>query len=101
MDEYKPLHKSNLLLKDLGDEFLIYSVEHKELHVINPTARVIWDLCDGEHSISDMEKVLLANYAVPADSDIITDINTAINAFQQKGLLESESDQEHSNDIKI
>ena len=37
MNQYKPLHKSNLTLKDLGDEFLIYSAERKEIHVINPT----------------------------------------------------------------
>ncbi len=90
MSQYKVLRKNNLLLKDLGDEFLIYSAEHKEIHVMNPTARLIWDMCDGEHSITDIEKELRAHFSNSDGRDIIKDIQSTINIFHDKGLLENE-----------
>ena len=88
MDEYKPLQKSNLIIKDLGDEFLIYSAEHKELHVINPTARLIWDMCDGNHTINDIKTEIQTRFAIPPDRDIISDIHSTLDTFCKKGLIE-------------
>ena len=88
LDKYKPLHKNNLLLKDLGDEFLIYSAEHKELHVINRTAQLIWNLCDGTHSINEIENEVRAHFSIPPEKDITEDIQGTLKIFRDKGLLE-------------
>jgi hypothetical protein len=90
MIQSKPLHKRNLILKDLGDEFLIYSSEHKEIHVVNPTAQLIWNMCDGEHSTSDIEKEIRAYFSIPPERDITGDIQSTLNVFRNKGLLENE-----------
>ncbi len=89
MNEYKPLHKNSFILKDLGDEFLIYSSEHQELHVINPTARLIWDLCDGGHSVTDIEQEMRTHFSVPAQQDLPSEIRRTIDIFRDKGLLEN------------
>src|SRR4030042_3625494 len=86
----KPLHKSNLLLKDLGGEFLIYSAEHKEIHVINPTAQLIWELCDGTHTIDEIAQELRAHYSISPESDVTADIHHPLNIFKSKDLLENE-----------
>jgi hypothetical protein len=91
MNQEKPLHKVNLTLKDLGDEFLIYSSERKEIHVINPTGRMIWDMCDGLHTISEMEKELREHFSVPAERDLAADIQATIGTFREKGLLQNEN----------
>lgn len=91
MNQDKPIKKSDLILKDLGDEFLIYSAENKELHVINQTARLIWEMCDGEHSVNDMESEIRAHFSVPQEMSIVTDIRNTINTFQEKGLLKNEN----------
>ena len=91
MNQEKPLHKNDLTLKDLGDEFLIYSAERKEIHVVNPTGRMIWDMCDGMHSISDMENELRTHFSVPAERDLAADILTTIGTFREKGLLQNEN----------
>jgi len=90
MSGYKPLHKSNLLLKDLGGEFLIYSAEHKEIHVINPTAQLIWELCDGTHTVDDIGQELRAHFSIPPESDVTADIDNTLNTFKSKDLLENE-----------
>jgi pyrroloquinoline quinone biosynthesis protein D len=94
MNEYKPLRKSNLILKDMGDEFLIYSAEHKELHVINPTAQRIWELCDGKHSLQTIEDELRAHFSIPPATDIAGDILKTVNIFKDKGLLINETSSE-------
>ena len=91
MNDIKPLHKSNLILKDLGDEFLVYSAEHKELHVMNPTAHLIWELCDGEHSIVDIADEIRAHFSIPEARNIRDDVQKTVEIFQNKGLLEIKS----------
>lgn len=81
MTEYKPLHKSDLILKDMGDEFLIYSAEHKELHVINPTPRLIRDMCDGKHSIRQLEDEIRSHFSIRPEADITVDILKTIIIF--------------------
>ena len=92
MSDYKPLHKSNLLLKDLGGEYLIYSAAHKEIHVTNPTAQLIWELCDGTHTVDDISQELHAHFSIPLERDVIADIHNTLNIFKSKDLLENEGD---------
>jgi hypothetical protein len=54
MTKYMPLHKSDLILKDMGDEFLIYSAGHQEPHVINSKFRLIGELDDRKHSLNNL-----------------------------------------------
>jgi hypothetical protein len=91
MDVYKPLGKRNVTLKDLGSEFLIYSSEQKAMHVLNPTAHLIWDLCDGEHTISEIEREVQSHFKVPQGMDLKGDIQRTLDVFQSKGLLENKA----------
>jgi len=56
--DYKPKAKDNLTIQDLGDETLIYDPERDNVHVLNATAQAIWNLCDGSHTIKDIQKTL-------------------------------------------
>ena len=91
MCDFKPLHKKNLLLKDLGDEFLIYSAENKEIHIMNPTAQLIWNMCDGEHSLDDIESEVRSHFSIPPERDIKADIQNTLNIFRRKGLMSRRS----------
>ena len=94
MNLYKPLRRKNLILKDLGDEFLIYSAEHKKIHVINPTARLIWNMCDGEHSVIEIEAEIRSNFSIPIERDIAKDLQITLKLLRDKGLLENEMELE-------
>ncbi len=39
---------------DLGSEILIYDERHDLVHLLNSTAREIWQLCDGSHDVVDI-----------------------------------------------
>jgi hypothetical protein len=57
------------------------------VHALNPTARLIWDLCDGNHTLADIEAALRDAFEVPAGTDLTTDILRTLEVFQRKGLL--------------
>jgi hypothetical protein len=40
------------------------------MHILNPTARRIWELCDGEHSVEDMAQAIRGSFSVPDAYDV-------------------------------
>jgi hypothetical protein len=84
----KPLRKSDILVQELGEQTILYRAEGKAIHVLNPTARLIWELCDGQHSLRDMEQAVHASFAIPEGHDVCADIRRTVDGFSSKGLLE-------------
>ena len=82
-----PAAKPGIVVEALGDETLLYSAEGKAIHVLNPTANLIWTLCDGSHTITDMEQAVRSTFAVPEAHDLIKDIRQTLDIFRGKGLL--------------
>ena len=83
----KPRQKPNIMANDLGEQVALYSVEGKAVHVLNPTAHLIWDLCDGEHSLEDIELAIRSSFAIPEGRDVQADIRRTVAELSEKGLL--------------
>lgn len=88
MNTAKPVRKSGIIVQDMGEETLLYSAEGKAIHVLNPTAKRIWELCDGEHTSEDMAQALRASFAIAAEHDVMGDIRKTLEVFADKGLLQ-------------
>ena len=88
MNLARPLRRTDITAKDIGDETLLYSAEEEAIHVLNPTAKLIWELCDGEHSLEEMDQALRASFAVPEEHNVARDIRRTLEVFASKGLLE-------------
>jgi hypothetical protein len=84
-----PRRRSDIMIQSLGDELLLCSPEAKAIHILNPTAQRIWELCDGVHSVEDMEQVLRTSFAVSTECDVAGDINRTVEVFGSKGLLKA------------
>jgi len=84
----KPVRQPGIVAKEIGGETLLYNAEEEVIHVLNPTAKLIWELCDGEYTITDMEHMLRTNFAVPDEHDVATDIQQTLAIFSKKGLLQ-------------
>jgi hypothetical protein len=89
MNAKKPQQKKGILVHQAGDEWLFYDQEEKSVHVLNSTAEFIWRLCDGNHTLSDMEKQLHETFLVPKDSDIRTSVSAVLQNFADIGILET------------
>jgi hypothetical protein len=83
----RPARKPGITVKDIGGETLLYSAAEEAIHILNPTAQIIWELCDGEHSIEDMEQAIRASFSGADEHDVTADIQRTLGVFASKGLL--------------
>ena len=90
MPSKKPQHRSDLLEKSLGDETLLYDAEGGVIHVLNATAQVIWSLCDGEHTMTEMTQTLAVHFDLDGQPiNLAGDVQETLAIFSAKGLLET------------
>jgi hypothetical protein len=88
MHTTKPVRKPGITVKDIGGETLLYSADEEAIHILNPTAQLIWELCDGEHTVADMERAIRASFSVADEHDVLGDIRGTLELLASKGLLE-------------
>ena len=84
----KPFRKQDIFVWNIGRETVLYRAEAKVFHLLNPTARVILELCDGEHTVEDMEQEIKARFSTSHENDVVGDIQQIIELFAVKGILE-------------
>jgi hypothetical protein len=72
---------------DEPDEVVLCDPNAEVIHVLNPTANLIWDLCDGQHSLAEIEQAVRKAFAVPPERDVLADIREALASFGEKALL--------------
>ena len=85
-----PTKNSQVKLQDLGHETVCYDPDQKAVHILNPTARLIWDLCDGEHTIEEIEVALRLSFEIPSGQDLSQDIKNTLETFSAKKLIQLE-----------
>ena len=83
-----PLRKKSVLRRDMGEETVLYDEQTGAVHALNPTASLVWDLCDGKHSVGAMEESLRDRFNVGGGEAVAEDIRKVIERFQSEGLLE-------------
>jgi hypothetical protein len=88
MNATRPVREPGIIVQDVGDETVLYSAERKAIHILNPTAGRIWELCDGEHTLADMDKALRASFSIAGEHDVMGDIWRTLEVLADKGLLQ-------------
>ncbi len=83
----KPTRKSDVRVKIVGGESVLYRKNEKAVHVLNATAKLIWELCDGKHSEADIEKEIRVSFSVPEGHDVAADVRRTLDTFVAKELL--------------
>ncbi|OGO04183.1 MAG: hypothetical protein A2Y73_05200 [Chloroflexi bacterium RBG_13_56_8] len=83
----RPARKLGVKSKDIGGELVLYEIDGEQIHILNPTAQLIWELCDGEHTPEKMEWAIRENFAVPEGQDVVGDIRRTLETLANKGLL--------------
>ena len=73
----------------LGDEVLLYSSRSETVFSLNSSAKAIWELCDGSHTIIEIGQELGQRVGCSGD-ELLEDIIAAISEFRQHGLLKLE-----------
>ena len=71
----------------MGDDLMVYDPSQQKVHVLNPTAALIFQLSDGHHDLDSLESELRASFAISPDQNLRSDILAAIESLREKGLL--------------
>ncbi|MFC1572218.1 HPr-rel-A system PqqD family peptide chaperone [Candidatus Eisenbacteria bacterium] len=83
----RPLRKNSLLIRRMGEETVLYDRNTGAIHTLNPTALLIWDLCDGKHALEDMEQAIRKQFSVGETETVLADIRDVLSHFREEGLL--------------
>ena len=71
----------------MDDELLLFHPAQTKVLYCNETASLIWQLCDGTHSASEIAALLAEAYPESADA-ISGDVAATLQRFLKHGALE-------------
>jgi hypothetical protein len=63
--------QQGLVVRDLGDELVVYELESHRGHCLNRTAAVVWRACDGQRTIAAIAAEVGRELGVPAGEDLV------------------------------
>jgi hypothetical protein len=90
MGEWRPVRKGGILARELGDEWILYDPEISAVHIVNEMAEFVWRMCDGQHSLEEMERMATAAYQIPDRTDVRAELESVIQSFADRGMLASQ-----------
>lgn len=83
----RPKAREDLAVETLDGEIVIYDGQTGALHHLNPTASVVFSLCDGTATIRKLAGELGDAYVLPAEA-LEGQIRSLLRGFRRAGILE-------------
>jgi len=85
-----PRTRDDLTVVELDGEAVIYDESTGALHHLNPSATIVWSLCDGATQDVEMAAEIADAYGVAADG-VLDQVREVLTSFRDSGLLEVRS----------
>ncbi len=82
-----PCQKPDIICKSAGLETLLYDPARDVVHILNPTALAVWDLCDGQHTPAQIAAELRARFATVEGQDVAGDVQAVLALLHREGLI--------------
>lgn len=81
----KPLSRQdNLVVQELDGEVLIYDLDKNKAFCLNETSTLVWQLCDGNNSVTEISESIGKKLNAPANEDLVW---LAIDQLKKEKLL--------------
>lgn len=81
-----PLRKGELVQSQTSEGWTVYEPESDSLHVLNDSARAIWELCDGTTSSEEMAEAISSLTGISVRQASV-DVETALADLSSIGLV--------------
>jgi PqqD family protein of HPr-rel-A system len=88
MAAMKPKTKEGLAVVELDGEAVIYDEATGNLHHLNPTATIVFSLCDGSATVKEIAAEISAAFGVET-SQVEVEIRSLLKEFRREELLET------------
>lgn len=83
-----PCRRPGIVTRTAGTDIVLYDGARGRLHVLNPTAAFVWDLCDGAHPAPDIAARMASAFTGAAGHDTAADVDQILVSFGAEQLLE-------------
>ena len=85
---YVPEKAADVLELDMEDGFILFNHDSSLVHHLNPSAGIIWQLCDGTASIDDLAADVAAEFKVDA-GETLRQLTSLIAELDALGLVQN------------
>ena len=82
-----PVRKRGVSTYEVMHELVLYDAEQEAALSLNVSAKAIWELCDGHHTVADISRELAETLGC-AVADLQADVEATVEQFRALGLLE-------------
>lgn len=89
----KPNPRASVVSRLIGQEMVLVDSQSGKVHVLNPTAALVWQCFDGESSAEEIVADLAEGFGVQVEA-VREDVLTMIASLASSGLLEGVEEQE-------
>ena len=84
---YRPRKAADVLELDMGDGIILYNHDSNLVHHLNPSAAILWALCDGDASVEQLALEVAEEYALDHEQ-VEREIAELIAELDALGLVE-------------
>jgi hypothetical protein len=85
LDSETPRRAEGLEVHESRYGLIIYAVGVDQVHYLNPSAALIYELCDGSRTLAETAALVAAAFELP--SPPLEDVRSTVSDFVSKGLL--------------
>src|SRR5437868_1324761 len=78
--------QNNIVIQPLKDELLVYDLKIHKAYCLNETSALVWNLCDGNNSVSDISRELSRKLKSHVSEDFVW---LALNELKEDDLLDN------------
>lgn len=84
---YQPSKVAEVLELDMGDGLILYNHDSSLVHHLNPSAALVWQLCDGMATVGDLAREITEEYGLERD-EVEAQVASVIAEFDALDLVE-------------
>jgi hypothetical protein len=81
----RPLVVDGLEANEVSDGMTVYDTATDRIHYLNPTAAIVFSLCDSRHTSSEIAGFLGSAYGL--DDPPVDEVESCLRTFGDEGLL--------------
>lgn len=78
--------RDQFIIQEMDGELVVYDTARAQANVLNPTAAVIWKLCDGKTSVNEIAQRASRELGAPIDTALVW---YTLNQLSKKNLLQT------------
>lgn len=87
MQIYPISRRSNIVIQELENETLIYDLDEAKAFCLNETSSIIWQMCDGTRTVTDISQAVSRKFKTPISEDFVW---LALDQFKKDNLISNE-----------